>query len=485
MSARDGNPSDQEAKRAGEQPSAQAGPPASTQMAGAHGIPPSSGLGANYWKLFTASTLTNLGDGLMSVAVVWLASALTREPALIALVALASRLPWLIFSLPAGVLTDRFDRRLLVAWMDVFRVVLIAAFGVVVLTQQAALPSPEALAAGTASAPEHASILLLLVVLLILLLGSAEVIRDNSAQTLMASVVSKPQLERANSRLWGAEMSMNNFVGPPLGGVLVAIALAIPFFLNAGFLTIGAVLLFALSGTFRPNGAPASRRIAWRAEIAEGFGWLWRHDLLRTLAIVLGLMNALAALAFVLMVLFVQEVLGIFTGWQFGLVITGTAVGAVMGSLFADRIARRIGPGPSLALSVLGSGVTFLVIGVSSSAVVVWLVGILGGLFSVLWNVITVSLRQRIIPDELLGRVNSVYRFFGWGTMSLGMLLGGFLVSLGEPLLGREGALRMPFLVAGAAHLLLLLVVLPRLSTARIERAEREAEERVGLDGTV
>jgi MFS family permease len=119
-----------------------------------------AGLGANYWKLFTASTMTNLGDGLMMVAVVWLASAITRDPTLIAVVGLASRLPWLLFSLPAGVITDRYDRRLLVAWMDVLRVAVIGGFAVVVLLHQNGLPTPEELASGTAPAPDNAGLLL-------------------------------------------------------------------------------------------------------------------------------------------------------------------------------------------------------------------------------------------------------------------------------------------------------------------------------------
>lgn len=436
-----------------------------------------AGLGANYWKLFTASTMTNLGDGLMMVAVVWLASAITRDPTLIAVVGLASRLPWLLFSLPAGVITDRYDRRLLVAWMDVLRVAVIGGFAVVVLLHQNGLPTPEELASGTAPAPDNAGLLLGLLALASFLIGFAEVIRDNAAQTLMASVVDKVHLEKANGRLWGAETAMNQFVGPPLGGVIVAIALAIPFFINAGLLAVGAALIFALTGTFRPKGQTTSGRIRWRAEMGEGFRWLWRHQLLRTLALMLGAMNMMSSLAFVLMVLFAQEVLGLFEGWQFGAITTGLAVGAVVGSLFADRIARRLSVGTSLLVSISGMGVGFVVIGLTSWASVVWLTGVVSGVFIVLWNVITVSLRQRIIPDHLLGRVNSVYRFFGWGTISLGTLLGGVLVSLGEPLLGREWALRMPFLVAGVVHLALLLIALPRLTTPAIEAAQRAAEQ--------
>lgn len=445
-----------------------------------------AGLGANYWKLFTASTMTNLGDGLMTVAVVWLASAITRDPTMIAVVGLASRLPWLLFSLPAGVITDRYDRRLLVAWMDVLRVAVIGGFAVVVLLNQDRLPTPEELASGTAPAPDNAGLLLVLLALASFLIGFAEVIRDNSAQTLMASVVDKVHLEKANGRLWGAETAMNQFVGPPLGGAIVAIALAIPFFINAGLLAVGAALIFAVSGTFRPKGQTTTGRIRWRAEMGEGFRWLWNHQLLRTLAMLLGAMNMMSSLAFVLLVLFAQEVLGLFEGWQFGAVTTGLVVGAVVGSLFADRIAQRLSLGTSLLVSIVGMGAGFVVIGLTSWAAVVWVVGVVSGVFVMLWNVITVSLRQRIIPDHLLGRVNSVYRFFGWGTISIGTLLGGVLVSLGEPLLGREWALRMPFLLAGAVHLALLLIALPRLTTSAIEAAQaaaRQEEARASAEG--
>lgn len=438
--------------------------------------PSRPGLGRNYWKLFSASVMTNLGDGLMSVALVWLASAITRDALLIALVGLASRLPWLLFSLPAGVITDRFDRRHLVAWMDVARVLVIAGFAVVVLLHQEGLPTPEQLASGEVPASDSSGLLLAMLCLVSLLLGCAEVVRDNAAQTLMASVVDKPQLERANGRLWGAETAMNNFVGPPLGGLIVAVALALPFFLNAGLLAVGAALIFALSGSFMPRGQTTTGKIQWRAEMGEGFRWLWNNKVLRTLAILLGGMNMLSALSFVILVLFVQEVLGLFEGWQFGIVITGMAVGAVLGSLVAERISARLTQGTSLFVAIIGSGLSFIVIGLTSSPVVVWLVGVVSGVFIVLWNVITVSLRQRIIPDHLLGRVNSVYRFFGWGTISLGTLLGGLIVTGGEPILGREWALRMPFLIAGGAHLLLLIVALPRINTAKILEAQAAAE---------
>lgn len=453
-----------------------AGPPSAAVDGGPQEDSGRLRLGANYWKLFSASALTNLGDGLMSVAVVWLASSLTRDPLWITLVGLASRLPWLLFSLPAGVITDRYDRRLLVASMDVARFAVIATFAVVLVFHQDGLPTPAELADG-APAPAQADLLLAGLCLLALLLGFAEVLRDNTAQTLLPSVVDKRLLEKANGRMWGAETALNNFVGPPLAGFLVAIAVAIPFGANAAFLAIGALLIFSLRGSFRPTGGTTerSKRINWRAEIGEGFMWLWNHSLLRALALLLGASNLAGAIQMALFVLFAQDVLGLFDGWQYGLLLTGVATGAIAGSLLAERIVAALSEGRSLIATMITFGIGYTTIGLSSSAWAVWAVSVLIGLAIVLWNVITVSLRQRIIPDHLLGRVNSVYRFFGWGTLSVGTLLGGALVTWLEPSLGREWALRTPFLIAAALSTLLLLYAWGRVNNTTIAAAKAAA----------
>ena len=434
-------------------------------------------LGANYRKLFASATAANLGDGLMSVALVWLASAVTRDAMLIALVGVAGRIPWLVFSLPAGVISDRFDRRKLVASMDVCRFVVVAGLGLLVLRYQTQLPTPEQLAAG---APEPSSGPLLVTALCVasVLLGCAEVLRDNTAQTLMPAVVERDQLEKANGRMWASETTMNSFVGPALGGVLITVALAVPFLLNAGLLAVSAALVFALAGSFAAQGAERAggrTRIDWKGEIAEGFGWLWNHRLIRTLAILLGVLNLLSNLAFATSVLFVQEVLGLFEGWQFALVTTGFAVGAVIGSLLAERISKRLSPGTALLVSIVGMGVGLLLMALVPWAPAFWVCGVAEGVFVVLWNVITVSLRQRLIPDRLLGRVNSVYRFFGWGTIAIGTALGGVLVGLGENVVSRDWALRGVFVLAGLGHLALLGYARREANSETIAAAEAAA----------
>jgi MFS family permease len=434
-------------------------------------------LGANYWKLWIASVTSNLGDGVAAIAYPWLASAVTRNPIHIAGVAVVTRLPWLLFSLPAGVVTDRVDRRRLVAWMDVFRFVATIGVALVVLASQSQLSPPDDIASGIAPTPSNAGLLLAVVYLGALLLGTAEVFRDNSAQTLMPSIVPKEHLEMANGRLWGAEMVMGNFVGPPLGGVLLAVAFSLPFFLDAGTFAVAAALVFLIAGQFRPQteeSAETARPRFWD-QLREGVRWLWGHRLFRPMAISLGILNATSMMALSTFVLFAQEVLEL-DATRFGLLTTGVAAGGVVGSLTAHRVTKALGQGASLFSAILLMGGGLLVSGLTSSFWVFWAMGALTAATAVVWNVITVSLRQSLIPDALLGRVNSVYRFLGWGMMPIGSILGGLIVAWMEPVAGREWALRGPFLIAAGVTMLLFLYALPRLNTSRIEKAKEASK---------
>ena len=149
----------------------------------------------NFRLLFSSAMATNLGDGLIAVAVPWLATMLTDDPLLIGLVAAARHLPWALFALPAGVLTDRHDHRRLILAADAARLVLSVALCGLALTAPPGTGPVLALAA------------------LAFLLGSAEVLRDNTAQTFLPDVVDKPQLERANGALWATERLAGQLAG--------------------------------------------------------------------------------------------------------------------------------------------------------------------------------------------------------------------------------------------------------------------------------
>jgi MFS family permease len=430
-------------------------------------------LGSNYWKLLVASVVSNFGDGISTIAYPWLASAVTRDPLQIALIGVATRIPWLVFTLPAGVIADRVDRRKLIAWTDTFRFLLTLGVALIVLVAGSDLTDPDTIAAGASANPENAALLLFVLYASALLFGFAEVLRDNAAQTLMPSIVDASLLEKANGRLWGSEMVMNSLLGPVIGGLIIAIAFSLPFFVDAVTFAVAAILLFSMKGSFVAE--HAAERLSFIGQIKEGFGWLWQHRLLRVMGIILGVMNAMFSMALATYVLFVQEIL-LLDASRFGLLMTAGALGGVIGSFTASQISKAIGPGVSLFATLLGSGVTLVLTGVTSSWLVVWLMFFVGSFLAVLWNVITVSLRQTIIPDRLLGRVNSVYRFFAWGMMPLGMLAGGAIVTLVEVVWSRDLALRMPFYIGGAVYGLLFVVALPVLNTRQIEKARNEAE---------
>ena len=431
-------------------------------------------LGSSYWRLWTATAISNLGDGISGVAYPWVASAVTRSPLLIAAAGFASRLPWLIFTLHAGVITDRFDRRKLIVAMDAIRGVLTLIVGAIVLLNKDSLPSLNDLSSITDLETNWP--LYITLVITAFLFGLAEVLRDNSAQTLMPSVVEAENLEKANGRMWSAESLTNSFIGPPLGSLIIGIAIYLPFFVDAGTFFVSVALLASISGSFKPIQEKPREKINFKAEIKEGFQWLWAHDLLRPMAIILGCLNLLGTMVAATFILYTQEVLNT-SVFVFAVLGTAGAVGGIIGGLVAPKISQKIGSGPSLWLSLAMGPIGALVIGTSRSWQVVWVVLLFQSFFSILWNTITVSLRQSIIPSHLLGRVNSVYRFFGWGSIPIGMFLGGGLVTIAQHFVSREMALRTPYFAGVALGVLLFIFAAPRLTTKAIEQARSEASK--------
>ena len=301
-----------------------------------------------------------------------------------------------------------------------------------------------------------------------LLLGVGEVLYDNSAQTFMPAIVAAPDLERANGQMYSAELVANQFAGPPLAGLLLTLGFALPFVVDAGTFAASAALVASIGVTRRPVRDDAGSRPQWRAEIKEGFVWLWHHPVLRVMALALAGLNLLSNVTFSLFVIYGQEVLGTSTT-EFALLSIAIAVGGVAGGWLASAVVARTGAGPVLGLVLWGEGALMVVTGLLSSWVLVGVVGAMTMFLGVLWNVITVSFRQTVIPDHLLGRVNSVYRFFGWGAIPIGALIGGLLVAVLDGPMSREWALRTPWFIAGGCHLLLWALVAKQLTTERLD----------------
>ena len=414
-----------------------------------------------YWRLWTASTVSNLGDGVDIAALPLLAATLTRDPRLVAGMGVAFTLPWLLFALPAGAIVDRLDRRRVMYRVNLVRTALVAVIALSVATGSASIWMLYAIA---------------------LAMGFCETLFDNAAQAMLPAIVEPSLLEVANGRQYAAEIVANTFAGPPLGGVLFAVAASVPFWIDSGSFLISALLIATLAGSFRPapapgtalgaDGSPARRSL--RHEIAEGVRWLQGHRLLRTLALLLGALNFANWLGMSTAVLFAQEILGL-DDRGFGLLLAGMAVGGVLGGIFGARIAAALGPGPALVVSIAAIGFSEAAVGLMSNALAVAGLFWISGLFVPVWNIITVSLRQQIVPDHLLGRVNSVYRFLGWGSQPLGALIGG--------LLANAYGLRVPWWVGADLTAVCLVLAVPRITTNAIEAAKAAAPERACLTG--
>lgn len=408
----------------------------------------------NFRLLFSATAVSNLGDGISALAFPWLATLITRDPFLIAAVAASTRAPWLLFSLPAGVITDQLDRQRLMVSADVLRTLLtLAVVGLI-------LSAPPMPLADTAS---EALPLIAGLCAAAFLLGSAEVVRDNAAQTALPSVVDKTQLEQANGQLWSIEQIMGQFVGPPVAGLLIALAVPVPFLVDAASFAIAAFLIWQIA--MIPKVQAVATRGFWKP-MREGVTWIRGNPLILRLALMLGVLNFVTMMSATMLVLLSQEIMELDAAGH-GLLLTAGAAGGVTGGLVGPRLVKRFGAQACVFGALAIFPFPFLLLALTNSP---WLAGL--ALFlemsaGMTWNVVTVSLRQRTIPDALLGRVNSIYRFFGWGSIPLGALFAGALVSFLEAPMGREEALRVPYYVGAAVSVALALYATARLRFPR------------------
>lgn len=353
---------------------------------------------------FAASTISNIGDGMVAAAAPLLTLSLTSDPRLISGVSFASFLPWLLLSLPAGVYIDRFNRRTLMVTVNIVRAVL---FGVI------------AICAATSNLTIWWFMLVLVGV------GSCEVIFDMSAQAFLPEIVPGPLLEKSNGMLSAAESVANSFVGLPIGAWAFVIAVGFPFGVNAAALAIAALLVAQIRipvQTIDVRRSVSERSFA--QELKQGIRWLISHPLIRTLAIMLGVVNMTSMFGGSILVKYSADILGV-TGRGYGLLLSVFAVGSIIGGLIGSRIASIFGTGYAIIFTFVifsSYGLVFVFFPYIWAIALAMIVSSIAG---TTWNIVTVSLRQRIIPIELFGRVNSVYRFVGTGSIALGAIIGG------------------------------------------------------------
>ncbi|MEM7322905.1 MAG: MFS transporter [Actinomycetota bacterium] len=372
---------------------------------------PDPGLGSRYWNLWTAFSAVNLGDGLSLVAFPLLAITITDDARLVALVSVFRFLPFVVIGLPAGVLLDRFDRRLLGILAQLGRATGMAVGAAVVVAEAATIPV--LLAIGFA-------------------IGVGEVLTDGGLPALVRDVVRSDQLEVANSRLSATQTVTNLFVGPPIGALLFELRPSLPF-VAAGVLYLGAAgLLTRLTGTEPPVRSPEDDGAGFRAEVTAGLRYVWSHPVLRPLALTVAIFSFVGEAGNGIFVILATERFGL-SSTQYGLLIGVDGVASVAMSFLVARLVTRTSHATSMRLSIVTYTIAALLFGVGTTIGAVVLASVFMGISDPTWNVVSATIRQRLVPGEVFGRMMTAYLFIAWGMQPVGALMGGVVAERWGP----------------------------------------------------
>lgn len=363
-----------------------------------------AGLGRDFHTLLAATTVSNIGDGIAATAAPLLVASVTTNPTLVGLAVFAQQVPWLLFSLVSGVFVDRLDLRRLIVVVNLVRGLVIAALAVAVWRGEATVAV--IYAAG-------------------FLIGTCETLGDNASATMVPAVVPSADLPRANSCLQSVFLLVNQLAAPPLGAALFAVGAALPFGVNAATFVGAAALVATMRGAGRtavPVEAVPRRSI--RADIGDGIRWLWREPTIRMLMLALCLMNVTLMAGFSILVLYSRQRLGL-NEFGYGVLATAIAVGGLLGAVVAPRLQARWSGSVLLRIGLVVETLTHVGLALASTAWVAAPVLVAFGVHSSIWGSVTVTLRQRAVPEELRGRVQGVFRMFAIGGSALGALVGG------------------------------------------------------------
>jgi MFS family permease len=396
------------------------------------------GLGSSFWRLFISSATSNLADGVGRIALPLLAATLTRDPLLISALTAFAFLPWLLFALVSGALVDRIDRRRAMAAANLLRAMVIGGLAGAVLA-------------------DVASIALLYAVAFAV--GVAETIYDSAARAALPQVVRLDQLEAGNSLIATGQVIGESFLGAPVGSFLFAAMAAAPLFTNAAGFAAAAVLVLTIRGSLRPV---RTEMTSIRTDIREGLGWIWKHHFLRGLTLLTAATAVGLYMTVAVQVLYVLQTLRLSEA-AYGLIMVASGGGAILGGLTAPWISARLGRPVSLVGAVALSAVATMALGLTSEPLLASALFGLAALAGTVWDVLSLSLRQALIPTELFGRAQGSYRTVVWGAFPLGALAGGALAT----------ATSVPtvFMIAGSANLLIAAGVWLLVRTHREEIA--------------
>ncbi|MEM8904875.1 MAG: MFS transporter [Actinomycetota bacterium] len=364
---------------------------------------PGRWLGRRFVLLWSSTTATNVADGISLAAFPLLAANLTDDALLIALVSVGRFLPFVLVGLPLGVVVDRSDRRTVVIVSQILRAGVSAVLAVLVATDRSSI---------------------WILVICAFVIGLGEVLTDSAGPAMVRQVVGRGELEVANARLATTQTVANWFVGPPVGAALFVLAPWVPFAAVVIAFALGTSLITVVPGSFRPE--TATEPVQIRTEVGVGLRYVWSHPVLRPLALAVAAFAFLDAAGMAVFVVLVTERLGL-GEVGFGLLLTADATASTVMSLVVAGLIARWGHANNMRFSVVTFGVSSLVLGLTQNVAVAVAAVVLAGAGNPSWNVVSTTLRQRLVPDEVFGRMMTAYLFIAWGVTPLGALTGGIV----------------------------------------------------------
>ncbi len=365
-------------------------------------------LGRSFRWLLASSIVSNVGDGIALAAGPLLVASQTRDPFLVSMALLSQQLPNLLFGVPAGAVADRFDRRHIIAGVNLARGAVLAVLAGTIVARVVGIE---------------------VVLLALFVLGTAEIFADVASSSLPPRVVPREDLGIANARLQGSFLLTNQLLGPPIGAFLFSAGMALPFAANAACFALGAWLITRVATDVADAASERAEQLRdLRTEMVEGIRWLIAHPPMRTLAVTIILFNVTYGAAWAVLVLYARERLGM-DAFGFGLLTTAIAIGGIVGTVSYGRLERRFSLADIMRVGLLIETGTHLVLALTTSPLVALLTMVVFGAHAFVWGTTSTVVRQRAVPDELLGRVTGVYTVGLIGGMVVGTPIGGLLAS--------------------------------------------------------
>jgi MFS family permease len=361
-------------------------------------------LGRSFRYLLAASSVDNAGDGIVISAGPLLVASLTHDAFLVSLALFAETAPFLVFGLFGGVAADRFDRRRMVIVANLVRVALFTFLVAAIVTGVVSIG---------------------LVLVVLFAIGTAEVMADSASSTLLPSLVDRSDLGIANARSSASMLLTNQLLFPPVGAFLFAVDRSVPFATNAVCVLAGAILI---SRVVTPVREARSRDSSVVSDLGEGIRWLLAHPPMRTLTLTILTFNVTYGAAWSVLVLYATQRLGM-NEVGFGLITTAIAVGGVVGTAMYGRLERRFRLGDIMRVGLVIETVTHLVLALTTSPVVALGMLVIFGAHAFVWGTTSNVVRQRSVPDEVLGRVSGVYRVAIQGGIVIGTPVGGLIAA--------------------------------------------------------